>query len=73
MLFETSCMFIYYQDSRGDTNIILSVLWLVPISGHVWYVKKVELIELLKDNGTNPNLNPKTLTLNPNQFTYNLW
>ena len=27
-------------------------------------VKKVELIELLKNNGTNPYPNPKTLTLN---------
>ena len=41
------------------------------------YVKKVELIDLLKYNGTNPNQNPKnktnplTLSLNPNQFTCN--
>ena len=26
-----------------------------------WYVKKLELIELLKDNETNANRNPKPL------------
>ena len=28
-------------------------------SARKWYVKKLELIELLKDNGTNTNQNPK--------------
>ena len=46
------------------------------------YVNKVELIEILKVNATNPNpiknpkletltINPKTLTLNPNQYFMN--
>ena len=30
------------------------------------YVKKLELIELHQNNGTNPNPNPKPWTLNPN-------
>ena len=35
------------------------------------YDKKVELIALLKYNGTNPNSNPKTPTLNRNTKNHN--
>ena len=44
-------------------------LWTDSVeSGETRYVKKVELIELLKDNGTNPNPSPNPYNPNPKQY-----